>query len=224
MRIVALSDTHEMHQKIEVPPGDILIHAGDWTHRGAYSAIHHFLEWFGSQSHQYKILIPGNHELTLDANSTSLGLGLELVKNKTNELGIHFLLNSKIIINGWEIYGSPITPEFGNWAFSTQRGSAMAQEWSRIPPTTNILITHGPPYSILDLVRDIPANRGRDLHQGCQDLARRISQLQDLKLHIFGHLHFNGGQKIEQKGVTYVNAAICTEDYHPTNSPIVIDI
>jgi predicted phosphodiesterase len=29
MRIVCISDTHSMHRQIEVPEGDLLIHAGD---------------------------------------------------------------------------------------------------------------------------------------------------------------------------------------------------
>ena len=31
LTIVLISDTHELHREVEVPPGDILIHAGDFT-------------------------------------------------------------------------------------------------------------------------------------------------------------------------------------------------
>ena len=34
MRIVLLSDTHGYHDEIDVPPGDLLIHAGDFTRLG----------------------------------------------------------------------------------------------------------------------------------------------------------------------------------------------
>jgi len=31
MRLVVISDTHELHRELAVPPGDLLIHAGDFT-------------------------------------------------------------------------------------------------------------------------------------------------------------------------------------------------
>ena len=31
MKIVCLFDTHELHRDVEVPDGDLLIHAGDIT-------------------------------------------------------------------------------------------------------------------------------------------------------------------------------------------------
>ena len=31
MRIVLISDTHELHRELAVPPGDLLVHAGDFT-------------------------------------------------------------------------------------------------------------------------------------------------------------------------------------------------
>ena len=34
MKIVCISDTHNMHRRISVPSGDVLIHAGDATGQG----------------------------------------------------------------------------------------------------------------------------------------------------------------------------------------------
>jgi hypothetical protein len=31
MAIVCISDTHELHREVEVPAGDLLIHAGDFS-------------------------------------------------------------------------------------------------------------------------------------------------------------------------------------------------
>jgi hypothetical protein len=31
IRIVRISDTHELHREVEVPAGDLLIHAGDFS-------------------------------------------------------------------------------------------------------------------------------------------------------------------------------------------------
>ena len=34
LRLVFLSDTHFTHSQLTVPDGDVLIHTGDFTHRG----------------------------------------------------------------------------------------------------------------------------------------------------------------------------------------------
>ena len=34
LTVVMISDTHNDHRQLTVPPGDILIHAGDWTRFG----------------------------------------------------------------------------------------------------------------------------------------------------------------------------------------------
>lgn len=222
MRIVAISDTHERHHQVLLPEGDMLIHAGDWTNKGTEKSMVSFLEWFGSQPHTHKILIPGNHELSLD--SLRKDIALEFVQEKAARLEFHFLLNSSVEIEGFKIYGTPTTPLFYNWAFNFQRGPEIAKEWAKIPLDTNILVTHGPPYNILDLVEDNLSNMGRDLHQGCQDLAARLQQLKQLKLHVFGHLHTDGGKQVTLNNVTYVNAAICTEGYKPTNPPVIVDL
>ncbi len=34
IRVVCISDTHNQHQKLTIPDGDILIHGGDFTNFG----------------------------------------------------------------------------------------------------------------------------------------------------------------------------------------------
>ncbi len=135
-----------------------------------------------------------------------------------------YLENSSLVIDGVKFYGSPYQPEFFNWAFNLPRGYALKQKWAQIPLDTNVLITHGPPYGMLDMVVDNKYNQGRDLHQGCEELIEKVIDLKDLKLHCFGHLHLNGGQKQTIDGKVFVNAAICDEAYNPVNKPIVVDI
>jgi hypothetical protein len=46
--IVCISDTHELHRELDVPNGDILIHAGDFTmFSESVAAILDFNEWLG---------------------------------------------------------------------------------------------------------------------------------------------------------------------------------
>src|ERR1044071_5799984 len=62
MRIVCISDTHSRHDQIEVPPGDVLVHAGDSTMVGRVEEIAKFDHWLGRLPHPHKILIAGNHD------------------------------------------------------------------------------------------------------------------------------------------------------------------
>lgn len=221
MKLVVISDTHEREQYVTVPDGDVLIHCGDWTNQGGLGAIDKFMQWFVSHPHKNKVFIAGNHELSL-ANVNREN-AMRIINNYLNN-NVKFLENAYTIIEGVKFYGTPTTPYFYDWAFNYERGPAIAAEWAKIPNDTEVLITHGPPYGVLDLVQDTIQNLGRDLHQGCEDLAKRLGDLTKLKAHVFGHLHTNGGQSQVIAGVTFANAAICTENYKPTNLPIEIVI
>ena len=51
MRIVCIGDTHELHRELVVPPGDLLVHAGDFTfHSKPPSIVSDFDAWLGSLS------------------------------------------------------------------------------------------------------------------------------------------------------------------------------
>lgn len=224
MRVIAISDTHQKHDQINLPDGDMLIHAGDWTNRGLFDKMHEFLTWFKNQPHKYKVLIPGNHELSLD--SLNKHNAMALVQNYLGK-NFHFLISDLIEIEGLKIYGTPFSPIWNHpWAFQRQRGKDIAMEWAKIPDETNILITHGPPYGILDSIEMDLFNRqqNRDQHQGCVDLTNRVGELEQLKLHVFGHLHHDGGKSTQIAGVTFANAAICDDRYDAVNKPIVVDL
>src|ERR1039457_3044860 len=69
LRLVLLSDTHQLHREVEVPDGDVLIHAGDFTmFSKSMSAIGDFNTWLGELPHRHKIVVPGNHEFFLEAD------------------------------------------------------------------------------------------------------------------------------------------------------------
>ena len=54
MRIVALSDTHNQHRKVQVPPGDVVIHAGDFCINGTEDEALDFVQWFRELPHRHK--------------------------------------------------------------------------------------------------------------------------------------------------------------------------
>jgi len=203
MRIVCISDTHEQHRDIKVPDGDILIHAGDIAYSYNPLITHDFIEWFECQPHRDKFFVAGNHDFYLEKH--------ELINHT-------YLNNTWTVAGKIKIFGSPITPTFGNWAFMKNRGNEIKKVWDRIPIDTDIIITHGPPSKILDLT---PPQYG-STHVGCWDLREAIFKIKP-KLHVFGHIH-DGYGKTVVNGITFVNASICNEQYKAINKPIVIDL
>ena len=60
IRFVVISDTHNQHERLEVPEGDVLIHLGDITLTGDKKIKKSFAKWFKKQPHPIKIIISGN--------------------------------------------------------------------------------------------------------------------------------------------------------------------
>jgi predicted phosphohydrolase len=191
LRLVLLSDTHELHREIEVPYGDILIHAGDFTlFSRSLRAVEDFNTWLGELPHPHKIVVPGNHEFFLESDLSRLSL----LSNATA------LINDAIEIEGGlRIWGSPVTPLFGT-AFGMSSAEDRRQLYAKIPKNTDILITHVPPYGILDTAPD------SGFHSGCRELFDTVMRVRP-KLHVFGHVH--GAHGIFQTNDTmFVNAAL----------------
>jgi Icc-related predicted phosphoesterase len=222
LKIISISDTHTCHDEINIPAGDILIHSGDFSSIGREKEVIDFIDWFQKQSHKYKIFIAGNHDKCFDTkfNDSSFNLTkpnwlqdiLNNLKNNT-----FYLEDSLIEIEGINIYGSPWTPWFHGdyWAFNKHK-SDITDIWNKIPKETDILITHGPPYGILDY---IPSQRKR---VGCDQLINRIRS-SNIKLHFFGHIHESYGKFVDYENRTFVNSCILNEFYDVINKPIIID-
>lgn len=206
MRIISISDTHGLHEDLDIPDGDVLVHAGDMTSHGRLAQIKDFNEWFGSFPHKYKIAISGNHDWGFQNQSKQ---AKELMTSCT------YLQDESVEIEGVKFYGTPWQPEFYNWAFNLPRGKELKSIWENIPDDTDVLITHSPPFGILDQVLS-----GESV--GCEDLRNRIENL-NLKAHIFGHIHESYGVKIINS-CKFVNASTCNRRYLPWNNPIIIDI
>lgn len=206
MRIVCLSDTHMHHRKLTVPDGDVLVHTGDFTRKGSEADIADFNAWLGTLPHAHKVVIAGNHDFLFAQNN---GLARALLFNAT------YLQDASVEVAGVKFWGSPWQPWFYNWAFNLPRGTALAQKWALIPPDTDVLLTHGPPFGVLDLT-----DRGEPV--GCEELRQVVVRLSP-RLHVFGHIHEAYGEV--GFGRTWcVNASNCTLQYRPEHAPIVVDL
>ncbi|MGB0525784.1 MAG: metallophosphatase domain-containing protein [Flammeovirgaceae bacterium] len=207
MRFVAIADTHGEHRKLHLPVGDVLIHAGDFCHFGNEEHLHDFLEWFSGLSYQYKIFIGGNHDFFAAAEP--------LAFQRLIPEGVTYLNDSGITINGIKIWGSPVQPDLVGMAFGLPRGEHMKPHWEQIPQDVAILITHTPPYGILD-----QSSRGKEL--GCEELTKKLF-LNPPKYHIFGHIHSAYGQ-ITRGNTTYINASNMNSKNGLVNEPVVFEL
>ncbi len=215
IKLVCLSDTHCQLNKIEIPEGNILLHSGDLTYSGDVDEITNELYKLGKLKSRFDniIVVAGNHDWLGQTNPS-------LMKQLCDDNKIDYLMDSGCTTLGLKFWGSPWQPEFFSWAFNLPRGEELTKKWDLIPEDTQVLLTHGPPYAILDIVMV----KGVPQHLGCEALAARLPKLKQLKLHSFGHLHLQGGQTMLSDGVTFVNAAMCDERYKPNRSPVVVNL
>ncbi len=206
MKCVVISDTHGMYEKINIPDGDVFIHAGDILGKGTLFELDEFNDWLGSLPHKYKIVIAGNHDWCFE-NSERASRGL-----LSNAI---YLRDESIVIDNVHFYGAPWQPYFMNWAFNLKRGEELKMKWQLIPNNTDVLITHGPPAGVLDKITS-----GECV--GCEGLAEAVARVKPI-FHIFGHIH-EGYGIIKSNGTTSINACINTEKYKPENKAIVFYI
>ena len=59
VRIVCISDTHELHRELTLPDGNLLIHAGDFTVFNSTAQIRDFNLWLGALPLATKLSFPG---------------------------------------------------------------------------------------------------------------------------------------------------------------------
>ncbi|MFK7765988.1 MAG: metallophosphatase domain-containing protein [Mariniblastus sp.] len=166
MKFVAISDTHGCHRNLDLPSGDVLLHAGDVCDRANREHVADFLVWFSELDFEHKILVRGNHDVDLTS-------GESLLDTEMPE-GVVQLENSQHFIEEIPIWGIP-------FPLSQNR-----PDLDLIPSETQILISHQPPYTILDS----PPFGGP---KGDSGLLRAVKSVEP-KVHLFGHIHRSYGQ------------------------------
>ena len=161
-------------------------------------------------------MISGNHDIIVR------DMGYEAMKQICYALGIIYLQDSGVEIEGIKFWGSPWTPIFGDWVFMMD-DFELDQHWQKISEDINVLITHGPPYGVGDYIfRD----GKQDNHVGSRTLEMRIRKLKELKYVFSGHIHESCG-KInisEDEKTTFYNASIMNFWFRPENEPWVFEI
>lgn len=197
MKILHISDTHGCHRRLhDLPQADIVVHSGDFTMNGSEQEALDFMNWFCDLPYLQKIFICGNHDECL-YGATIDGL----------DGNVHYLCNSGIEIEGLKFYGVPM---FMGDCISDRQ----IKHYANIPDDTDILITHTPPFGILDFDDNI--------NYGSEELLSRISVVQP-RLHLFGHIHSQHGTTV-LNGTTFSNGAIMNANYSNFRMPNLIEL
>ncbi|EPY16089.1 metallophosphoesterase domain-containing protein [Strigomonas culicis] len=130
LRVVMISDTHELHRDVVLPLGDLLLHCGDvqlgfWPFHRPRKQLFDFFEWFRGQPHPVKVFIGGNHDRLLRRMTVA-----EVRRHVAPALYLH---NESCVVEplGLRLYGSPRSIENSklspNTAFQSERA------WSAFP-------------------------------------------------------------------------------------------
>jgi len=200
--ICLISDTHKRHRELVIPPCDLLIHCGDMCSFQDDDAgtLEDIDQWFAEIPAKRVVCIGGNHDFMLQSREFRFAHA-------------EYLCDRLIEIEGLRIYGAPWCPDLSGLAFYLPDGE-LAEKWARIPAGIDILITHTPPFGILDL----PSSG--EMHLGCKHLRRELERIQP-PVHAFGHIHASHGTHSEQ-GIQFYNAAVVAgRDFRVTHHPIL---
>lgn len=219
MIIDCISDLHGHFPQLG-GGGDILIVAGDLTAHDLPHEYDFFTTWLIKQDYKKKIVVAGNH----DGWMTELPVGIW--RDECGNRIAECLCDSGTKFEGLKIWGSPWTLSFPGenpdcLAFTCKTEAELAEKWEKIPVDTDILVTHSPPFEILDEVEQ----GDKIVSVGSKSLSTKLEYLPNLKLHVFGHIHESYGIFQEIRTDTdYVNASHVDERYRPVNPPFRIEL
>lgn len=196
MKILHISDTHGKHHSVtDLIKADMIIHSGDIAEDGTEEEVLDFLNWFCDLDYQHKIFVAGNHDFCLDGEQIE-----GLPEN------CHYLCNSGIEIEEIKFWGIP-------FFLSNELNGDTAQIMAKIPNETDILITHRPPYGILDF--------DDNNNFGCVDLLQSVQKIVP-KYHLFGHVHASCGVEKSQYTI-FVNSSLVRQNTI-VNKPFLFEV
>ena len=216
MRLILTSDLHG--HLPDIPPCDLLVIAGDLCpiedHDILFQANwlrHEFVPWMQNVPARQTVFIAGNHDFVF-AQEPELISDIEWP-------GI-YLQDSGCTWEDLKIWGTPWANELPGWPFTASEDK-LVDIYDEIPPSTQILIVHGPPHGFGDEV--IGSVTGDALLVGSQALSKMLDRLPKLQLVVFGHIH-EGAGSYERKGVKLINAALMNVEYEPVQPLRVVEL
>ena len=197
MNILAFGDVHGLYRNLTLPEDiDLVIFSGDYSGSSGFLSSLGFVRWFEALPYKDKFLVPGNHDYDLEyteCKCTAINVGCKF--------------------NGFNVFGSPYTKEFMGWNYMKEEDE-LRKMYSNFPSDVDILVTHGPPYGILDTVNGE--------HLGSKATLEYVERVKP-GIHIFGHIHEGYGHtKIGD--TDFFNVSVCNRMYEPLNPLTVIEV
>jgi hypothetical protein len=212
MKIVAFSDQHG-NLDFSLPEADLVLCAGDvcpdfrprhergvWNQAGWLET--RFMPWWENNKTIAGVATFGNHDFVRYGPDP-------------------FVTDRKVHLAGLEIWLSPWSNEFCGWSWMKDPKD-LKEIYDFIPVTTDVIVSHQPPYGYGDLLDPKMVRLGEDPHVGSKELLDVIDRVQP-KLVICGHIH--SGRGSYQRGETSIyNVALVNEAYERVHEPVEIDL
>jgi len=223
LSVTAIGCLHGHYPKLD--GGDLLIVTGDLTARHTREEFYDFANWMRNQDYEDKIVIPGNHDTWFEKCDTwdiknwlNIGefeflcdSGTEIIYEEDN---IELEKTIKIWGSPWSLWFEGINPHCTAFTGTEEE---LADKFALIPHDVDILVTHSPPFGILDSV-----DKGKRL-TGSLSLRNRMMEVKP-RIHVFSHIHEWGGKRLDTTLTKCINCSIMNEHYQPINKPIRINL
>lgn len=214
-KILATSDTHFQFDSSKWPTCDVFIHAGDLMMSGEEK------EWTGVSDclkqvrAPVKYLIPGNHDRRIERFES-------LSQKELEDRGVNLVLPSSPVVylpSGHSMFCLPYVTNLPQWSYSKTEKKIMdyLYGWWSWPDGPDIVVSHGPPYGILDKVPQ-EGSVGSKAAKSWWSLRRKKP-----KIWIFGHIHEGYGSEVVGDTAFY-NVSHCDARYKKVNPPVEIEI
>ncbi|KAL4911535.1 fungal-specific transcription factor domain-containing protein [Aspergillus multicolor] len=209
----------------------------DLTNQGSASELRKTMAWIAAADFDVKIVICGNHDVTLDAPfyySNSINFHskhpesprecLEIITNASPS--VVFLQHQSALVRLrkavgpntiFKVFGSPYSQCDGNWAFLYEAHEA-EQLWRDIPLDADVVVTHMPPHLRCELDNEPPTESSGLAVTGCAGLRERLRTVRPC-VAVCGHVHgARGYERIRWGSSVHVAAASEGDEGEPKHT------
>eukprot|EP00656_Telonema_subtile_P015864 TRINITY_DN1834_c0_g1_i2.p1 TRINITY_DN1834_c0_g1~~TRINITY_DN1834_c0_g1_i2.p1 ORF type:complete len:259 (-),score=51.71 TRINITY_DN1834_c0_g1_i2:120-896(-) len=198
VRVVCCSDTHGNHRDLLIPPGDVFIHAGDFTSFGKREHAEDFNTWLGELPHKHKLVVNGNHEHNAEWKTDAQNILSNAVflrgEKHTVQVG-----DQQVTVFGTDFFWPMKTPN---------------PYYDLIPEDVDLLVCHGPVRGYVDG------------GTGCQTMLQHVERVSP-RLVVSGHIHDAHGVATgvgRVGGTVFVNAANARSGQQMGWDPVTVNI
>lgn len=201
----------DLHGRLpDIPACDVLVIAGDVAPDPPLLGripsrlyIEQQMQWFDTTFLAWEDTVPASHILAIPGNH-------DWCETLPGRLRTQWLIDRLVVINGRRFYGMPWVPRAsGEWNFEAS-AELRNDRCQRIPAALDVLITHAPPFNVLD-----EAWTGD--HAGCEYI-REAVVVNEPAYHVFGHIHEGrrGGRSAMLGTTACYNVAMWGSNWQPT--------